>query len=277
MRFGAPVFLDNPEPEAWAAEIKRLRYRAAYCPVDHTAAPELVRAFAEAARNGDIVIAEVGAWSNPLSEHEEERNAAIARCQNQLALADEIGARCCVNIAGSRGSRWDGPHAANFSNETFEMIVETTQEIIDAVKPQRTFFTLEPMPWMFPDGPESYLHLISAIDRKQFGVHLDPVNWITSPQRYFDNGRFIRECFRTLGPYTKSCHAKDIVLSSKLTVHLDEVRPGLGTLDYTALLHEMAQLDPDTPLMLEHLPSAEEYDAAAAYVRSVARGEGIEL
>jgi sugar phosphate isomerase/epimerase len=55
-----------------------------------------------------------------------------------------------------------------------------------------------------------------------------------------------------------------------LTVHLDEVRPGLGGLDYPVFLSELARLDPDLPLMLEHLPGTDDYREAAAHVRSVA-------
>jgi hypothetical protein len=36
---------------------------------------------------------------------------------------------------------------------------------IDAVKPRRTFYTLEAMPWIFSDTPDSYLELMRAIDR----------------------------------------------------------------------------------------------------------------
>jgi sugar phosphate isomerase/epimerase len=130
---------------------------------------------------------------------------------------------------------------------------------------------------MYPDSPESYLDLLRAIDRPQFAVHLDPVNLICSPQRYFDNAALLRHCFETLGPYIKGCHAKDITLSPKLTTHLDEVRPGLGGLDYTVFLKEMERLGPDIPLMLEHLPSAEEYALAAEYVRGIAAGIGVSV
>ena len=63
------------------------------------------------------------------------------------------------------------------------MIVQTVREIIDAVKPVRTFYTLETMPWMYPDSAHSYLELIRAIDRERFAVHLDVVNLVCSPQR----------------------------------------------------------------------------------------------
>lgn len=270
MRFGGPVFAKYENPDEWIAAVRRLGYSAAYCPVDEQASDDTVRAYAAAAARAGIVIAEVGAWSNPLSPDEATRRAAIALCQERLALAERIGARCCVNIAGSRGEQWDGPHPTNLTAETLDLIVETTRRIIDAVRPSRTFYTLEPMPWMYPDSPDSYLKLLQAVDRPQFAVHLDPVNMICSPQRYFANGDFIRECFARLGPHIRSCHAKDIALSSQLTTHLDEVRPGLGKLDYQVYLLELDKLEPDAPLMLEHLPSVEEYEQAAAYVRTVA-------
>ena len=270
MRFGGPLFDDCSTPELWIAALRRKRFRAASCPVPVTASDGEVRAFGQAAQQADIVIAEVGAWSSPLSSDETERSAALEKCKSGLAFADRIGARVCVNIAGSRGEKWDGPHPANLTEETFEMIVATSRDIIDSVQPKRAFYALESMPWMYPDSPDSYLRLIHAIDRAQFGVHLDPVNIINSPSRFFDNAGFLRECFAKLGPYIKSCHAKDIQLTSQLTVHLDEVRPGLGGLDYRVFLTELNKLDPNIPILVEHLTSEEEYDLASQFIRSVA-------
>jgi len=277
MRLGGPIHGEFDSPEAWVAAVQQRGYRAAYCPIALDADQATIEAYAHAAQAADIVIAEVGAWSNPLSPDAAIRAAAIERCTRSLDLAERIGARCCVNIAGSRGTRWDGPHADDLTEATFALIVETVQGIIDAVRPTRTFYTLEPMPYMYPDSIESYQRLIVAIDRPAFAVHFDPVNLINSPQRYFANGAFMRAFIAQLGPLIKSCHAKDTILRQQLTVHIDEVRPGLGTLDYPALLHALTQLDPDLPLMLEHLPDQAEYEAAAAYVRAVAAHEGITL
>jgi len=199
---------------------------------------------------------------------ENARRAAIEYCQNRLALADRIGARCCVNIAGSRGEQWDGPHPDNLTEDTFDLIVDTVRTIIDAVNPTRTYYTLETMPWMYPDSPDAYLRLLAAIDRSQFAVHLDPANLICSPQRYFGNAALIKECFEKLGQFIRSCHAKDVALSPHMTTHLDEVRPGLGGLDYSVFLKELHKLEPDICLMLEHLPTEHEYVLAGEYVRS---------
>jgi sugar phosphate isomerase/epimerase len=142
------------------------------------------------------------------------------------------------------------------------------------VNPSTAFYSLEPMPYMLPDSPDSCYELVRAIDRKQFGVHLDPVNMISSPQRYFNNGKFLKECFAKLGPYIKSIHAKDIILMPELTVHLEERRPGLGTLDYRIFLQEASKLK-DVPFMLEHLKTQEDYKLAADYVKETGRNAGI--
>jgi sugar phosphate isomerase/epimerase len=275
VRLGGPVFIDGKDPDAWVEAHRKVGYGAALCPVGPETSDEEVASYRQAAEKSGLVIAEVGAWSNPMAPDEEERRKALETCRASLALADRIGAKCCVNITGSRGRVWDGPDPANLTRDTFDRIVETTRSIIDAVKPVRSFYTLETMPWMFPDSPDSYLRLIRAIDRKSFAAHLDPVNMICSPQRYFENGDFIRECFKKLGPRIKACHAKDIVLQQKLTTHLDEIRPGLGGLDYSVYLEELGRLPGSPALIIEHLQSEEEYKLAAEYIRSVGRRIGV--
>lgn len=275
MRLGAPIFETVQSPEEWASAVRRHGYSCAYCPVGPDAGSDVIRAYAQAAAAADIVIAEVGTWSNPLSDDPATAQAALDKCIAGLALADEIGARCCVNIAGSRGEQWDGPSPENLTSDCFDRIVQITRRIIDAVQPTRSFYSLETMPWIFPHTPQSYLDLLEAIDRPQFAVHLDPVNMINGVVPYYENAALLRECFQKLAPWMRSCHAKDIVLRPALTTHLDEVRPGLGGLDYSVYLTELAKLEPDVCLMIEHLPEAAEYEAAATYIRQCADAAGV--
>jgi len=277
VRLGGPLFEPYADPDQWVSALRSLGYSAAYCPVGKADDHAAVQAYARAAQEADIVIAEVGAWSDPLSPNEETRRQALGLCQERLALADEIGAHCCVNIAGSRGERWDGHDPKNLTEETFDLIVQTVRSIIDAVKPKRSFYTLETMPWMYPDSTDSYLRLVKAVRRQHFAVHFDPVNLVCSPQRYYRNGALMKDFLARLGPLIKSCHAKDISLSDKFTVHLDEVRPGLGGLDYPVLLTELSKLGPDVPLMLEHLPTKEEYALAGQHICSVAKEHGVDI
>ena len=275
MRLGSPLPHTWDSAEGWVAALRDGGFRTGFWPLGDDAGDEEIGAYADAAAAADIVIAEVGAWSNPISPDDATRAAAIERSMRQLALADRVGARCCVNLAGTRAETWDGPHRDNLGADTFALIVDTVRDIIDAVEPQRTFYSLEPMPWSLPDSPDSYLELLRAVGRPRLAVHLDPVNMINSPAKFYDNAGFLRECFAKLGPYVRSCHAKDITLGDELTVHLAEVRPGLGALDYRVLLTELDRLDPDTPILVEHLQTDAEYAAAVAHVRGVAAELGL--
>lgn len=278
LRLGGPLFEPYKDPGQWVEQLKRLGYRAAYCPVAPDDDDHLVKAYEQAAGDNDIVIAEVGAWSNTLSTNPAEAEEAMETCMAGLDLADRIGANCCVNISGSRNDTyWAGPHPDNLSPDVFDLVVENTRKIIDAVHPKRTFFALEAMPWAFPDSVSTYLQLMEAVERKQFGVHLDPVNMITSVRDYFGNGTLIRDMFAQLGPWVRSCHAKDITLRQDNYIpQLDELRPGLGSLDYVVYLKELARF-PDIPLMMEHLDGAEAYREAASYIKSVAKSIKIEM
>lgn len=275
MRLGAPLFEDCSDPDRWLAALSSHGYTAAYCPLDNTATPETIRRFEKAAAKSQIVIAEVGAWKNTNSSNDDERRSSIDFCKKQLALADEIGARCCVNITGSRGEDWAGPDPRNLTDENFDRIVQTTRGIIDAVQPKRTYFALETMPNMYPHTTASYMKLVHAIDRDRFAVHLDPVNMVVTPEIYYRTGDLIIDFIDKLGPMIQSCHAKDVILHQPAIVHLDEIRPGLGGLDYAAYLKALTKLEPDMPLMLEHLGSEEEYDKAAEHIRAVAKQEGL--
>lgn len=276
--FGGPLFKKYQSPNEWIKILHDLNYGAAQCPLKPGATFTEINAYKNAAKKANIIIAEVGAWSNPLDPDENKAKAAIDKNSKALQLADEIGANCCVNISGSRNpEKWAGPHQNNLSSETFDMIVENTRKIIDAVQPKHTFYTLETMPWSFPNSVDSYVKLIKAIDRKRFAVHLDPVNLITGVNTYFNNGLLIKDAFQKLGKYIKSCHAKDILLlEDKLTPHLPEVRAGLGNLDYRVFLGELAKLN-NVPLMMEHLKSAEEYKKAADYIRLTGKSLNIQI
>jgi sugar phosphate isomerase/epimerase len=279
LRLGGPVFLKTEDPALLAREHRRLGYGAAYCPEFATLADlktvrEIERSFA-AER---IVIAEVGAWRNMLDPDPAKRNANLDYVVQRCALADEIGALCCVDIAGSfNKDSWYGPDPQNLSQEFFDQTVQNCRHILDQVKPKRTRFTIEMMGWNLPDGPDAYLELLRAVDRKAFAVHLDICNGINSPRRFYENAAYIRECFKKLGPWIVSCHGKDLKWIIEYNVRFQEVAPGSGQIDYGAYLEELARLDADVPLMLEHLSSAAEYDQGRKYIQSLATSKGIVL
>jgi sugar phosphate isomerase/epimerase len=223
---GGPIFLESDDPAALAREHRRLGYSAAYCPkIASLKNPDLIRAIQKAYASENVCIAEVGAWKNMLDPDAEKRRQNLEYVVERCALAEAVGARCCVDIAGSY-------------------------------------------------NPDSYLELIHAVDRKAFGVHLDICNGINSPRRFYENTAYINECFSKLGPWIV-CHAKDLKWIVELNVHFLEVIPGRGQIDYKTYLQDLSKLKLQTPLMLEHLATAAQYDEGREYIRRVGNLAGV--
>lgn len=261
MRLGIASSLRHDSPAQWAEKLAELGCRAAPFPLDSTAPDALIDAYCEAAAKHDILIAEVGVWRNALTDE-----AAVEYSIRQLRLADRVGARCCVNVAGAAGPDWDGGYRENFSRETWDRTVRTIQRIIDEARPTRTDFSLEPMPWMIPTGPEEYLRLMEDVNRERFKVHLDIINMINCPERYFFPEQFIDHCFDLLGGRIRSCHLKDIHLRPELTFQLQERPCGEGEFPLGHYLRRIHETDPDMPVIIEHLREDEEYVASFRYV-----------
>jgi sugar phosphate isomerase/epimerase len=276
IRFGGPIFLKSDDPAELAREHRRLGYSAAYCPMAKATDTQRVRAIEKAFAAENVVIAEVGAWKNMLDPNDQKRKDNLRYVIDRMALAEAVGARCCVDIAGSYNPNvWYGPNPKNVTKEFFDATVENCRRIIDEIKPKRTRFTIEMMGWNLPDGPDAYLKLIRAVDRPAFGVHMDVCNGINSPERFYHSSEFIRDCFRKLGKWIISCHAKDLQWVVELNVHFLEVVPGRGEVDYGAYLTELSKLAVDAPLMMEHLKTADEYEEGKKYIQKIAAKNGV--
>jgi len=269
MRIGGEILNPPEDPGELARTHVNFGYNAAYCPNLELSNKKHINEIRKAFLKENVIIAEVGAWCNLISPDDDKRKKNFNLACERLSLADEIGARCCVDYIGTLDPNFGlWPHPNNFLSETFVLAVDVIRRIIDEVKPKNTRFAIEMMPWIVPDSADCYLKLIHAVDRPSFGVHMDPVNIIVSPRLYYNNGTLIHECFKKLGKWIVSCHAKDIIARNTLPLHLDEGMPGTGNLDYRTYLSELNRLPGEVPLMLEHLKSQEEYATALKFLRS---------
>ena len=272
MRLGTSSPLAHSSAEEWAENQIKLGCRAVVFPVQSDEPIEKIDEYKKAAETHGLMIAEVGSWRNALAADPGERAAMRDYCVEQLRLADYLGARCAVNVAGAFGPRWDGHYKENFSKETRRQTVEMVREIIDRADVHNTYFTLEPMPWMIPTGPKDYLKLIAEVDRERFAVHLDIINMTNSADRYFAAEEFVDECAELLGSRIRSCHIKDIHLKEEYTIQLEECAPGKGEYPLRYYVSKMHEIDPDMPVILEHLNTDEEYLYYLEYLKKELMG-----
>lgn len=273
MYLGISSSLAHESPQEWARKHKVLGLQTVNFPVCCDDGEETFMAYKQAADEAGLTIAEVGVWRNTLAADPDERQHWIDYAVRQLRMADAIGAACCVNVVGTPyGPRWDGGYRENFSPELWDMAVSMIRQIIDTARPRHAKFSIESMPWMIPSGPDEYLRLIESVDRAEFGTHLDVVNMITSPRRYFFNDEFLEECFEKLHGTIVSCHLKDIRLKQEYTFQLEECACGQGSLDLQRYIRLATAENPCMPMIIEHLTTDEEYISSVRYVQDLMKG-----
>ncbi len=272
MKLGTSSPLKHDTPQDWAQNQIKLGCRAVVFPVQSNEPEEKIIAYKEAAEKAGLTIAEVGIWRNALASDPDERKANMDYCVEQLRLADFLNARCAVNVAGAFGPVWDGGYKENFTKEAWDATVSMVQKIIDMADVKNTYFTLEPMPWMVPTGPEEYVRLLEAVDRDRFAVHMDVINMINSADRYFHPEEFVDKCADLLGRQIRSCHIKDVHLDGRYTIRLEECGPGDGEFPLRYYVSKMNETDPDMPVILEHLNSDEQYLEYLGYLKNELSG-----
>ena len=272
MRLGTSSPLGHDTAINWAKNQIKIGCSSVVFPVDSSEQEEKITEYKNAADKAGLMIAEVGIWRNALSLDPNERRKNMDYCVEQLRMADLIGAKCCVNVAGAFGKRWDGAYKENFSKQAREEIIKMVREIIDRADVKNTYFALEPMPWMIPTGPKDYLKLLDEVERDRFAVHMDVINMINSIDRYFNPKELVDECKELLGDRIKSCHIKDIHLCDEYTTMLGECAPGCGEFPIRYYVQKMNEINEDMPMILEHLSTDEEYLKYMGYLKEELNG-----
>lgn len=267
MRIGINFTPPHDSPEQWAEILADRGFRATSFPVDYRAPINLIDAYVKAAKDRDIRIAEVGVWDSPHLPDLDKSQNVQTRCLEQFRLAEYVHADCCVNVSGAAGEKWFYCYRENFDEALYHKNVEFIQRLCDTVKPEHTVYALEPMQWMLPWNPQQYLQFLRDVNRKGFGVHMDIFNFVRDPYSYTHQEELMEEAFSLLGNSIASSHLKDITMHVGTTVMIQETPIGTGEGELECYLHHLSQLSADAPVLIEHLDTFEEYEAAMAFLR----------
>ena len=100
---------------------------------------------------------------------------------------------------------------------------------------------------------------------------------MVSLSNYYHTTELIDECFDLLGENILGCHAKDTYIWPDIqTVHVQEVCPGRGVMDYETYLVRMSRLKWARTLLPEHIPG-DQYDEAYGYMKKAAEKVGVTI
>jgi len=230
-----------------------------------------------ACKKYDVVIYEVGGYTNlvtPDAAALQKNLAGLAHC---IEVAESVNCRMVGTVAGSRDPKdFINVHPDNWTLDTWKLLVGSIRQVLRDTAGMKAAIGMEAQITTIIDGPKAHKRLMEDVGDDRLKVNLDPVNMVCL-ERYYHTTELINECFDLLGEDIVGCHSKDtFIWPDKQTVHVQEVCPGKGVLDFETYLVRMSRLSWPRPLEAEHIPD-EEYPEARAYVERVAKKIGVKL
>ena len=241
-----------------------------------------IRELKDALKQHDVNIFEVGGYRNLIHTDEKMRREYQKRIALCLEAADKIGCPMVGTISGSRNP--DGNefidnyavHPDNWTLETWKLLIQSIRTILKDTSGMKSVIGMEAQVTTNLDGPLAHKNLMEDVGDPRVKVNLDPTNMVHL-HNYFHTTELVNQCFDILGENIFGCHAKDtFIFTHTQTVHVQEVCPGRGNMDYETYLIRMSKMKWSRSLLPEHFP-AEQMPEAYAYIRKVAEKVGVKI
>lgn len=217
-----------------------------------------------------------GYWQNLVNPDEGGRREAVRTLQAALVLASQMGARAIDTGPGSMSP--DGPwfpHPANWTTICRRQLVKSLRECASAATDAGVYLSLEGHQLVTLESAVVTREILDEVASPWVRSDYDSANWITR-ETVYDTAAALDRDFETLGPQIVSCHAKDVWIENRLTLHLQDGCPGRGTVDFKALFRGMEALSRDYPVIAEG-NSTEELPAVSELFHATARELGIRV
>jgi len=225
-----------------------------------------------------VVVFEYGGYVNMLHPDLSTRQKLLRRLSECIEKAGKIHCPMVGTISGSCDPHPYGinVHPDNWTLKTWKILIKGIRQVLSDTAGSKVKLGMEAQVTTNLDGPLAHKRLMEDVGDERCVVNLDPTNMI-SLQKYYHTTELINECFDMLGESIYGCHAKDTYIwPDKQTVHIQEVCPGRGVMDYETYLVRMSRLTWPRTLKAEHIPK-DQYAEADAYIRKVAANVGVTI
>ena len=224
------------------------------------------------------VVQSTGFAPNLVDPDPDIRRDAHSRIRRGLAAAEALGAVMVNTGVGSHHPTFAyGPHPANHAQASIDTLVENLRVLCPEAEDRGLLLSLEPHVQTTISDPDTIATIVAAVDHPALRVNFDPVNLLGTLPEVFDAATAIARIGERMGPFLgPSAHAKDIRPLPELVLHLTEVSPGEGFVDWAAYFEVCRGLGDGAALIVEHLHGDAVEPAIAATV-ALAERHGIAL
>ena len=222
--------------------------------------------------DNDLVVPGLGAYRfNIIHPDPAVRADHVEQVCLWVERAAAAGIASVDNVSGSRHPTVSYGYApGSKGDEAWTDFVKSAREICDACRGTNVRFVLEPCVATLLDSPTALNRAVESIDRPdELGINFDLVNLATMESCY-DLNAVVDEVIELLGPRIVMAHVKDVRYDPTPGLHLWEVPPGEGLVDYRYWFGRLVELDRDMPVFIEHLRDMKQMVAAWQTVRNAA-------
>ncbi|MCL6509294.1 MAG: sugar phosphate isomerase/epimerase [Anaerolineae bacterium] len=232
------------------------------------------RAFTDA----DLEVAQVNGWYEPLCSYDDDvRAAGVSGMQALVRIGRLMDAPSVYVRPGGHNpnGHWYA-HPENHSPRTFDRLVDSLRKVCAVAQAEGVPVAVEGHVLSALDTPQRVRDLLDAVGSPMLKFNYDPVNFVGTVRQVHDTSSVLNELYALLGRDIVVAHAKDCRLADQLVVHIEEVVPGSGAMNYELFMRQFQRVCPNGYFIIEHLPNAL-VPQACAYVVSAARAFGIPL
>jgi sugar phosphate isomerase/epimerase len=225
----------------------------------------------------DVVVFEVGAYTNMLHPDKAEREKNLKSLSHAIEAADKVNCPQIGTISGSLDPvNFFNVTPKNWTNETWNLLVSGCKQVLRDTSGMKASIGMEAQVTTNIDGPKAHKRLMNDVGDPRVAVNLDPVNMIHL-YNYYHTTELLNECFDTLGESILGAHSKDTYIwPDKQTVHIQEVASGRGVMDYETYLVRLSKMKWPRTLLPEHV-STEELLEGVKYIKKIAAKVGVKI
>ena len=279
VRLGA--YMGRQEGESLTGMVKRFRAAGTSGTMVNAAAwlsasDSDVREFKAALEKYDVAVFEVPGYTNMIHPDSAIRQENLKKLTECVEAAERVGCPMVGTISGSCDPvNWFNVHPDNWTEGTWKLLVESCNQVLRDTAGMKAALGMEAQVTTNLDCPEAHKRLNEDVGPR-CTVNFDPANMI-SLANYYHTTDLLNRSFDLLGETIIGAHAKDTVIwPDTQTVHVQEVCPGRGVMDFETYLIRLSNMDWPRTLIPEHLPE-EQYPEARDHIRAVAAKAGVTI
>jgi sugar phosphate isomerase/epimerase len=197
-----------------------------------------------------LTIAALSAYTNLMDPDLDRRHRGIVRLHALIRHCRDFGASFLVTETGSLGPRspW-APYPPNRSPEAWDELRFILREALRVAADSGVRLLLKAEPTHVLASAPDALQLRKELAHPALGFVMDPAHFLSESPRAGWSAE-LADLFEQLGRWAPILHAKDLRFQAG---RVRTPRAGQGELDYGQILRLFRRMQPDAPIIVEHL------------------------